>query len=66
MPHGRALRCDTTNFGNGALVSAGKADVFLARLDPKGTTVWSQRFGDAEGQQIRDMTIGRRPRRAGP
>lgn len=34
--------------GGGALVSAGGADVFLAKLDPNGEHVWSKRFGDAE------------------
>lgn len=47
----------TINFGNGALASAGDGDVFLARLDPKGTVVWSKRFGDAKLQQMRDMVI---------
>jgi hypothetical protein len=47
----------TTNFGNGPLVSAGDADIFLARLDPKGTAVWSKRFGNAQLQTGRDLAI---------
>ena len=45
------------NPGNGALVSAGNADIFLARLDPKGTAVWGKRFGDPGVQVGRDLAI---------
>lgn len=47
----------TINPGNGQLVSAGDADVFLARLDPKGTAVWGKRFGDVKLQVPRDLAI---------
>ncbi len=36
------------DFGGGALMSAGKADVFVAKLDAKGAHVWSRRFGGAD------------------
>lgn len=45
------------NFGNGPLVSAGGADVFLARFEPNGNAVWSKRFGDAQTQVLRDLAI---------
>jgi hypothetical protein len=37
-------------FGVPALTSAGGQDVFVAKLDPGGTPVWSRRFGDAQDQ----------------
>lgn len=38
------------DFGGGPLTSAGHQDVFVARFDPNGGHLWSQRFGDSEGQ----------------
>ncbi|MGK3997680.1 hypothetical protein [Sorangium sp. So ce1024] len=35
----------TVDFGAGPLTSAGKEDVFLLKLDPTGTLLWSKRFG---------------------
>ena len=35
----------SADFGGGLLTSAGDADVVLARFDPLGNHVWSQRFG---------------------
>ncbi|MEO7328248.1 MAG: nucleotide-binding protein, partial [Minicystis sp.] len=40
----------TIDLGVGPLVSAGGTDIFLAKLDPTGATVWSKRFGDAADQ----------------
>jgi hypothetical protein len=37
----------TISFGGTTLVSAGERDVFLAKLSPTGSHVWSKRFGDA-------------------
>ena len=39
-----------TDFGGGALVAVGWYDIYLARLDAKAHHIWSQRFGDVEGQ----------------
>ncbi|WP_437321077.1 hypothetical protein [Sorangium sp. So ce385] len=35
----------TVDFGAGPLTSAGRADIFLLKLDPSGTLLWSKRFG---------------------
>lgn len=40
----------TIDFGQGPLLSAGGADIFLAKLDREGNAVWSRRFGSAEDQ----------------
>jgi hypothetical protein len=37
----------TADFGGGPLTSTGTNAVFVAKLDPNGNHVWSQRFGDA-------------------
>jgi hypothetical protein len=37
----------TVDFGRGALVSAGGQDLFAAKFDAAGATLWSRRFGDA-------------------
>jgi hypothetical protein len=39
------------DFGTGPLVSAGAADIALAKLDAAGHVLWSERFGNA-GQQF--------------
>jgi hypothetical protein len=36
---------DELDFGQGAMVSAGDRDAFLARLDGEGTEVWAKSFG---------------------
>jgi hypothetical protein len=46
----------TTDFGGGALVSAGSGDAFVAKYDAAGNHVWSQRFGDADYQTVRAIT----------
>lgn len=38
------------DFGGGLLTSAGKKDIFVAKLSAKGGHLWSRRFGDAEDQ----------------
>ena len=35
----------TMNFGGGPLTSTSSRDIFLAKFDPTGAHVWSQRFG---------------------
>lgn len=38
------------DFGGGQLVSAGSTDIYVLKLGPTGQHVWSQRFGDFQGQ----------------
>ena len=38
------------DFGGGALNSAGKADMYIAKLNPQGQLLWSKRFGDGYNQ----------------
>jgi hypothetical protein len=40
----------SVDFGEGPFASAGANDVFLAKLGPGGSAVWSKRFGDPEEQ----------------
>jgi len=47
----------TVDFGGGILTSAGGSDVFLAKFDPGGNNIWSQRFGDASGQVANKVTV---------
>jgi hypothetical protein len=42
----------SVDFGGGALTSAGRHDVFVAKLAPHGGHVWSKRFGDGTDQEI--------------
>ncbi|MBI4703747.1 MAG: hypothetical protein HY744_21770 [Deltaproteobacteria bacterium] len=42
-----------TDFGGGALASAGANDVFVAKLDKNGGHLWSKRFGDGSDQWAR-------------
>jgi len=41
----------TVDFGAGGLISAGAADVFLAKYDANGNYIWARRFGSI-GQDI--------------
>ncbi len=36
---------NTADFGGGPLVCAGSSDIFVAKYDPAGVHLWSQRFG---------------------
>ena len=45
------------DFGGGALNSAGKHDLFLARYTPDGTLLWSKRFGDAAEQVANSLGL---------
>jgi hypothetical protein len=38
------------DFGGGALTSAGREDVYVAKFDPDGTHLWSKSFGDGNAQ----------------
>jgi hypothetical protein len=40
----------TINFGTGGLPSGGAADVFLAKVDSAGNTLWAKSFGDTANQ----------------
>ncbi len=42
---------ENVDFGGGELQSGGWADIFVAKLGPGGTHLWSRLFGDAEYQQ---------------
>jgi hypothetical protein len=43
------------DFGGGPLTSAGGTDIFVAKFDPNGAHLWSQRFGDAADQEARSI-----------
>ncbi len=46
---------ETVDFGGGDLVSAGGAEIVLAKYSPAGTHLWSQRFGSTgndKGQSV--------------
>jgi hypothetical protein len=47
----------TADFGLGPLTSAGGDDVFVAKLDPLGSALWSQRYGELLGQNGRDVAF---------
>jgi beta-propeller repeat-containing protein len=43
---------DPIDFGAGVLVNEGGKDVFVAKLDAGGNTLWSKSFGDAGGDKV--------------
>ena len=45
------------DFGGGALVSMGDDDLFLAKLDPSGSHLWSKRFGDTNDQSFGTVAV---------
>lgn len=45
------------NPGNGMLVSKGNDDAFLVRYDTIGNAIWAARYGDADVQQLLDLTL---------
>ena len=45
------------DFGGSPLVSAGNADVFIAKFDGGGTHVWSRRFGDTFQQEGMSIAV---------
>lgn len=48
----------TLNMGGDELISAGGADLYLARLNPAdGSNVWSDNFGDSDDQYPSDLFI---------
>jgi hypothetical protein len=47
----------TVNFGGDVLTSAGSFDIFVAKFDPSGNHLWSQRFGNTEWDQSNGITV---------
>jgi len=47
----------TINLGGEDLVSAGGADIYIARFHADGTHQWSKRFGDANDQSLADVAV---------
>lgn len=47
----------TVDFGGGTLTSGGNDDIFVAKFDPDGTHLWSNRYGDASAQYATDMAV---------
>jgi hypothetical protein len=48
----------SVDFGGGPLASAGKSDVFIARLDSTGSHVFSKSFGDGDLQESFAVAAG--------
>jgi hypothetical protein len=49
----------SVNFGDpaGSLTSAGSEDVFVAKLSPSGSAIWSKRFGDSSSQDAFALAV---------
>jgi hypothetical protein len=47
----------SVDFGGGVLTSAGGTDIFVAKLSPTGTHIWSRRFGDASDQAAKSIAV---------
>ncbi|XXX81753.1 hypothetical protein WMF30_23630 [Sorangium sp. So ce134] len=47
----------TIDFGAGPLTSAGQSDVFLLKLDPTGSVIWSRRYGTEFDDRSGVMTV---------
>lgn len=47
----------TMNLGGDDLVSQGDDDLFVAKLSPDGTHLWSQRFGNANWQSSNSVAV---------
>ena len=45
------------DLGGGTMNSAGMVDAFAAKLDPDGNHLWSQRFGDPQGQYVLGLAV---------
>ena len=48
----------SVSFGGNTLTSAGKGDLFLAKLSPSGGHLWSKSFGDASDQSGARVAVG--------
>ena len=47
----------SVDFGGGPLAFAGGSDIFVAKYDPGGTHIWSQRFGDTGFDQGNGIAV---------
>ena len=47
----------TVDFGGGPLTSTGVSDIFLAKYDPNGNHIWSQRFGGTSSESVRAIAV---------
>ncbi len=45
------------DLGSGPLVSTGNNDLFLAKFDSTGSTLWAKHYGDSKHQYSSDMTV---------
>jgi hypothetical protein len=45
------------DFGGGALVSGGKADIFVAKLDVTGKQIWSKRFACSDDASVVKLAV---------
>lgn len=45
------------DFGSGPLTSAGSIDIFVAKFDPAGNTLWSRSYGDAMNQAATSIAV---------
>ncbi|HVK71113.1 MAG TPA: hypothetical protein VM694_41940, partial [Polyangium sp.] len=48
---------NTVDLGRGPLVAAGGHDLFVAKLDPAGATVWSVRVGSPEDERFAALAV---------
>jgi len=45
------------NFGGSSLSSAGKSDIYIAKLSSQGAHLWSKRFGDGSAQLANSIAL---------
>lgn len=48
---------DTVDFGGVVLESRGSQDMFVAKLDPNGNTIWARSFGGAQGDGGNEIAV---------
>jgi hypothetical protein len=47
----------TIDFGRGPLQSAGRSDIFVAKLGPNGVPSWGRRFGSADADSVWALAV---------
>lgn len=47
----------TASFGCGPLVCAGPVDVYVAKIEPDASCIWSSRFGDTSDQRAKAVAV---------